>query len=127
MGKKSRDKGKVGEREARDVILSWGLPAHRGRQFKGTPDSPDVVTVPGLHCEVKRRNAGSVTAWMEEAAEDVGGRGFGMPIPFVIHRRDGKPWLVTVHAVDVPKFAEIISEFQKEEVESGGVQSTPAP
>ena len=117
MGKKSRDKGKVGEREARDVILSWGLPAHRGRQFKGTPDSPDVVTVPGLHCEVKRRNAGSVTAWMEEAEEEV------RPgdIPFILHRRDRKPWLVTVLAADIPRFAEIIACGLMEEVESGGV------
>ncbi len=39
----SCEKGKRGERLIASIFRSWGFVARRGRQFKGTPDSPDVV------------------------------------------------------------------------------------
>jgi len=44
MGKYSRDKGQRGERWLRDRIMDRGYLAHRGRQFRGGPDSPDVIS-----------------------------------------------------------------------------------
>jgi hypothetical protein len=51
----SRQKGKRGERAWRDVLLAHGFQARRGRQFPGSPDSPDVVCpdLPTVHFEVK--------------------------------------------------------------------------
>ena len=49
MGKKSRDKGKAGERELASKLREYGYDARRGVQFHGGPDSPDVVGLPGIH------------------------------------------------------------------------------
>lgn len=55
-GRKSRNKGKVGERLARDLLRSLGFgDARRGQQYSGT-EGRDVVcleTLPALHFEVK--------------------------------------------------------------------------
>ncbi len=43
MGRASRDKGARGERELAAALTAEGFDAHRGRQYHGGPDSPDVV------------------------------------------------------------------------------------
>lgn len=56
-GRKSRQKGQRGEREAAKVLSTlWGMEVVRGVQFSGSPDSPDLkgLTKIGLHPEVKR-------------------------------------------------------------------------
>ncbi len=55
MGKLSRDKGKRGERLARDWWRdNLGLErVARGRQFRGGPDSPDITETLKFHTEVK--------------------------------------------------------------------------
>ena len=57
MGKTSRDKGKRGEREVASLLRSYGYDTHRGQQYHGGKDSPDVVGLPGIHIEVKRTEA----------------------------------------------------------------------
>ena len=52
----SREKGKRGERRWRDVLRAAGFQkAHRGVQYSGGSDSPDVACpeLPGIHFEVK--------------------------------------------------------------------------
>ena len=52
----SREKGKRGERRWRDVLRDAGFQkAHRGVQYSGSPDSPDVACpeLRGIHFEVK--------------------------------------------------------------------------
>lgn len=52
----SRQKGKVGERQAAAYLRSLGFTsAHRGVQYQGGTDSPDIVCdeLPGVHIEVK--------------------------------------------------------------------------
>ena len=63
----SRQKGKRGEREAAVFLTVNGLPARRGQQFSGSPDSPDVVCplLPGVHLEVKRCERTNLEAWLE--------------------------------------------------------------
>lgn len=57
MGKHQRDKGKRGELKHRDVLRKLGFTdAHRGVQYAGGKDSPDVVGIPGVHHEVKYEN-----------------------------------------------------------------------
>ena len=75
-----------------------GVDARRGRQYAGHPEAPDVVTEldEWFHAEVKRVEALNVNKAMEKAEADCGeGR-----VPYVAHRRNRKPWLVTLRACD---------------------------
>jgi len=98
MGKKEREKGKRGERELATRLKELGIEARRGQQFQGSPDSPDLITNfdDMWHIECKRVEALSIYPAMEKAEEDAGQDQF----PVVMHRRNGKPWIATVHLVD---------------------------
>lgn len=98
MGKFSRDKGKRGELAWRDVLLQHGIQARRGRQFSGSPDSPDVIAegMESYHCEVKNVEALKAYPAMEQAISDAGtGK-----VPYIAHKRNGKGWLVFLRASD---------------------------
>lgn len=95
----SRAKGKRGELLWRDVLREHGYAsARRGRQYSGSPDSPDVVCeeLKDWHFEVKCVQALNIEKAMEQARRDAGepkGK-----IPILAHKRKGKPWLVTMDA-----------------------------
>jgi hypothetical protein len=91
----SRQKGARGERQWRDELRAAGYDARRGQQFSGSPDSPDVVcgSLPWAHFEVKLVERLNIYEAMEQAIRD--GRS---KIPFVVHRRNHWPWLVTMEA-----------------------------
>ena len=110
MGGKSRNKGKVGEREfSTELNLLLGLETRRGCQFKGTPDSPDVVGWPGVYIEVKRREKINVDKFMAEAAAEAGD-----DIPLVATRRNRGEWLLTIKLKDLLPFAhEIIIQDRR--------------
>lgn len=96
-GRKSKNKGAVGERELAQLFKAHGFDAQRGIQFQGGQDSPDVKTEIGwLHIECKRCEALSVYKAMEQAINDAGLD----QIPSVFHRRNNKPWLVVMSAED---------------------------
>ena len=102
----SRQKGARGEREWRDFLRSLGLEARRGQQFAGGTDSPDVVGGwPDTHAEVKRVEALNIHAAVEQAVRDAGSN-----VPYVAHRKNGKPWLITIRAEDVNRFASLVSK-----------------
>ena len=88
MGKMSRDKGKRGEREVASLFRQYGFDAHRGQQYHGGPDSPDVVGVPGLHIEVKRTERLNLYDALAQAKRDA-----GEDLPVVIHRKNDSPWV----------------------------------
>ena len=93
----SRVKGCRGEREACEVLRSFGIKARRGQQFSGSPDSPDVVSsLEGWHIEVKRVESFNAYKALEQAVADGGGAR-----PLVMHKKNGKPWLVVCLAQDV--------------------------
>lgn len=92
----SRAKGCRGERAWRDVLRSHGYAsARRGRQYSGSPDSPDVVCeeLASYHWEVKCVQALNIEKAMEQARRDAVSKK-----PIVAHKRNGKPWLVTMDA-----------------------------
>ena len=102
-------KGKAGEREwAAWLRERLGLTdARRGRQFSGSPESPDVVGgIPGTHAEVKRVEALNLAAAVAQAVRDAGPDA----VPYVAHRRNRADWLVTVRAADLAEFARRIVE-----------------
>jgi hypothetical protein len=106
-GKRSRDKGKRGEREARDALIEHLIcSARRGQQHCGGPGSPDVVTsIRGTHFEVKRTETLSIYAALQQAIDDAGSN-----VPVVLHRRNNKPWLAIVELSRLRELAERILE-----------------
>jgi hypothetical protein len=89
-------KGKVGERDCRDLLRDFGYEAHRGQQHAGGIDSPDIIhDIPGVHVEVKRMEAYDPYRWIRQAVAD--GREL---VPVVFHRRNRKEWLVIMRAED---------------------------
>lgn len=102
MSALSRNKGARGEREWAAFLSALGFDAHRGQQRHGGPDSPDVRGgIPGTHAEVKRVEKLNIWQAMEQAqAEAPEG-----DIPYVAHRRNRSPWLVTLRASDLERLA----------------------
>lgn len=91
----SNRKGKDGEREVATILKRRGFPARRGVQYHGSPDSPDVIGIDGVHIEVKRVEALNIDQALEQSARDA-----GSDIPTVFHRRNGKKWKVTMYLSD---------------------------
>lgn len=96
-GRRSREKGQRGEREWAAACTAEGFPAHRGRQYHGGQDSPDVRTAldHAIHFEVKHTERLSLYDAMQQATEDAGER-----MPVVAHRRNNHEWLVVLKASD---------------------------
>jgi Holliday junction resolvase len=102
----SREKGKRGEREFRDVLRAAGYcKARRGQQYSGEQGNPDVICpeLPSIHWEVKRCQTVSIHKWMEQAITDSGD--FDDVHPVVAHKRNGGEWLATLPMDD---FLEIV-------------------
>ncbi len=98
---KSKRKGKDGELElAKELARLFGVEAHRGVQYQGTPDSPDVVGLPGIHVECKRAETIRLYEAVDQAVADA-----GEYIPVVCHRTSRHPWLATVRLDDLPALA----------------------
>ena len=104
-GKHSRNKGKRGEREAARALTEvLGLPARRGQQYDGT-EGKDVVTVPGLHVEVKRVESLRLYPAVEQAKRDAADG----EVPIVLHRKNNHEWLLIVPLASVPPLIERVS------------------
>lgn len=104
----SRRKGKEGELEFSKVCREEGFNVHRGVQYHGGPDSPDVTGLPKIHPEVKRVEKLNIDKAMEQARDEAG-KG---EIPVVFHRKNRKPWLVTM---DVHDWFKLYRKWLKEE------------
>lgn len=106
----SKSKGKRGELEAAHAITeTFGCIGRRGVQFKGTPDSPDVVTdIEGVHFEVKRTERLRLYDALDQAVAEA-----GCSIPVVLHRQNRRPWVLCVRLADVPKLVSILSSWKE--------------
>lgn len=90
MGKLSRDKGKVGEREVADILRQAGFTdARRGVQYKGGAGSPDVVGLPHVHLEVKRTERLNLYGALTQAISEAGPG----EVPVVVHRSSRREWV----------------------------------
>jgi len=94
MGKMSRDKGKVGEREVAALLREFGFEGRRGVQYRGGSGSADVEGLPGFHIEVKRVEKFNLDAAYAQAVTDADGKA----TPVVFHRKSDKPWAVVMDA-----------------------------
>lgn len=94
MGKLSRDKGKVGEREVAARLRAAGFrDARRGVQFQGGADSADVTGVPGHHMEVKRTEKLNLWGALEQAKRDAATGTGKAKAPVVVHRSSRRDWV----------------------------------
>ena len=97
MGKMSQRKGAAGERELAALLSAAGYECQRGGSLS-FGEVPDVFGLPGIHIEVKRVERLNVGEAMEQAVRDSDRMLDGMPALF--HRRNRKPWLVTMRLED---------------------------
>ena len=92
----SRSKGARGEREIAALLREYGYNTRRGQQYSGASGDPDVVGLPGIHIEVKRRERLDLYAAMEQAVRDHRSE----TLPTVMQRKNGEGWLVTMRLDD---------------------------
>lgn len=108
----ARQKGKRGELDAchtlKDII---GGSPRRGQQYRGSPDSPDIVeAIAGVHIEVKRRQTSSIYKWMAQAQTDAR----PSEVPCVMWRKDGEKWLVVIPAQQLLDFAQrVVAQYEE--------------
>lgn len=88
----SRNKGKRGERELAKVLTQYGYECRRGQQFCGANGDADVVGLTGVHIECKRVERLNIDQAMEQSVDDAR----ESETAVVMHRKNGKPWLVTM-------------------------------
>lgn len=97
MGKSSQRKGAAGERELAAILGEYGYICDRGGSYS-LGEVPDLIGLPGIHIEVKRVEKLNVVEAMEQSIRDSERMRDGVPTLF--HRRNRKPWLVTMRLED---------------------------
>jgi Holliday junction resolvase len=122
----SRQKGARGERQWRDELRAHGYEARRGQQFSGSPESPDVVCpdLSWIHFEVKAVERLNLEDAMEQARRDASRNGAAL-VPIVAHRRNFRPWLVTMTAETFFQF--LHGELPKDDVSQASMDGTRNP
>lgn len=97
MGTRSQRKGAAGERELASILRENGYDCSRcGSLSFG--EVPDLSGLPGIHIEAKRVERLNVHEAMDQAIRDSERMCDGIPTLF--HRRNRKPWLVTMRLED---------------------------
>ena len=97
MGGRSQRKGAAGERELAAILQEHGYSCTRGGSLS-FGEVPDLTGLPGIHVECKRVERLNVQEAMDQAIRDSERMQDGMPTLF--HRRNRKPWLVTMRLED---------------------------
>ena len=108
MGSLSKRKGAAGEREAAEKLNEvLGTRFHRGRQYHGGPESPDLAgDLPGLHVEVKRCERLSLYPALFQARRDAAPD----QVPVVMHRANNRPWVIAVDVADLIRLLDVVDE-----------------
>jgi len=97
MSRASQRKGADGERELAALLCKHGYDVERGGSLS-YGSIPDLTGLSGIHIEVKRVEKLNVDKAMEQADRDA--VKFRDGAPAVFHRRNRKPWLVTMKLTD---------------------------
>lgn len=114
-------KGYRGETELADILSAmFGVEVKRG----ASPYLPgfiarDVIGLPGVHVEVKRREKVCLPDALRQARHDSGGL-----LPIVAHRGNGQPWSVTVLLEDLPALVDTIAKLRTDNQDQIGQPCT---
>lgn len=106
LGRRSKMKGKRGEREVANILKSHGYNARRTAQYCGsTGDASDVVGLEGFHIEVK--NVERLNLWkaIEQSKHDALEAGKN-ETPVVIFKRSREPWQICLQFEEFLKILE---------------------
>lgn len=111
MGRLSRNKGKIGEREfCKKFKEATGINLARTAQHCGkTGAAGDVEGLTGVHFEIKRTERLNLKQAMAQAIRDADAN-TDAPVPVVAHRMSRQPWLVTVRLEDLDHFVHVVNE-----------------
>ena len=105
MGRMSRNKGKRGERGAGQSLSdALGGSSRRSVHSCGRGGTADITGLDGLHMEVKRVERLSLYPALEQAQGDKRTE----EKPIVLHRRNGKPWVMICYVHDLKGIADAI-------------------
>ena len=93
MSQKSQKKGRRAELELAKILQDHGIPAEPGKavSFGATPD---LTGIPDIHAEVKRVENLNLYRAMDQSIKDADK--FGDGAPSVFHRKNRRPWMVTM-------------------------------
>ena len=105
-GKGSQRKGAEGERELAAILQQYGYDCNRGGSMT-FGEVADITGLPGIHIEL------NVVEAMEQSIRDSERMQDGIPALF--HRRNRKPWLVTMRLVDWLKLYRSRDEVENEQ------------
>ena len=93
----SRQKGARAERELSKLLTKLSaFSCRRGQQYSGANGDPDVVGLPLIHIECKAVERLNLREAMTQAEDDKREK----EIPVVMHKKNRKPWLVTLNLED---------------------------
>lgn len=95
-------------------MKGYGFNARRGQQYSGASGDPDVIGLPGVHIEVKRREKFAGYDWIAQAERDA------RPgeIRTVWWRKNNSPWLVFLPVDDfIRLYSEAYEERQEHEAD----------
>lgn len=102
----SRQKGKRNELLLAKTLREYGFDARRGVQYNGANGDADVLGIPGFHLEVKAVERLNLEAAYEQSKSDAEAeseRKGRYIVPVVVHRKNRKPWMVTMSLDDFIK------------------------
>ncbi len=94
----SRDKGKRGERDFRNMLWHQGFEnAYRSQQYCGSANSADVICpeLPKIHFEVKYTEKLNLYDAIDQAKKDCGDK-----TPVVSYRKNNHEWLIVMRSED---------------------------
>lgn len=99
-----KQKGSAGERELAAKLREHGFTARRTQQFCGTAGDADITCeeLKNYHIECKRVERLNVDQAMDQALRDCHDA-----TPVVAHRRNNKPWLITLYLEDWLKLVKL--------------------
>lgn len=100
MGVRSQKKGRRGELELCRILAGYGIEARPGCPVSFGAE-PDIVGLPGIHVEVKRREQTDLSAALKQAAAD--SEKFGDGLPAVFMRGNRQNWRVVMALDDFMK------------------------
>lgn len=93
----SREKGKRGELEVANLLKTYGYDCRRGQQYCGSNGDADVVGLPGIHIEIKRKEKFNLYESLEQAIRDATVKKL---MPVVFHRKNNREWVVVLRLTD---------------------------
>lgn len=107
MGRSSQQKGRRAELELSGILNEYGFQTRPGAAVSFGSE-PDIVGLPGVHCELKRRENPDISAALRQARRDAEHFNDGLPVVFT--RGNRQRWRVVMDLEDWLSMYKIYAE-----------------